>query len=108
MKFANLKSKAIKIAGLSLLVVLSLPIGTLGQGRWRGENHGLGKKCEKFVNCHDARDGRWDNRGPRRGSVGNQFFWRGRNNDVYRLQRRRHRDREWSRNTFVNSRWRRY
>ena len=30
-----------------------------GNGKW-------GNKCDKFVNCHDARDGRWDNRGPRR------------------------------------------
>ncbi|HJZ82447.1 MAG TPA: hypothetical protein VKD91_18940 [Pyrinomonadaceae bacterium] len=35
--------------------------------RWRNQNW----KCGKFVNCHDARDGRIDGRGPR--SAG---FWR--------------------------------
>lgn len=24
------------------------------------------RKCGKFVNCHDARNGRWDGRGPQR------------------------------------------
>lgn len=37
----------------------------------RGRNHNW-KKCGKFVNCHDARDGRWDGRGPRR----TNGFWR--------------------------------
>ena len=36
----------------------------------RGQN--WNKKCGKFVNCHDARDGRLDGRGPRR-TTG---FWR--------------------------------
>jgi hypothetical protein len=34
------------------------------QGRWRGRNK-RNKKAEKFINGHDARDGRWDGRGPR-------------------------------------------
>ena len=32
------------------------------------------RKCGKFVNCHDARNGRWDNRGPRGDRVGNIVF----------------------------------
>lgn len=32
----------------------------------RGRSHDW--KCGVFVNCHDARDGRWDGRGPRRTS----------------------------------------
>ena len=39
----------------------------MGQGRGRRVSH-LDKKCGKFVNCHDARDGRIDGRGPRRDS----------------------------------------
>ena len=35
------------------------------------------KKCGKFVNCHDARNGRIDGRGPRGTSVGN-IAWRNR------------------------------
>ena len=37
---------------------------------WRNQNG----KCSKFVNCHDARDGRVDGRGPRQ-TTG---FWRNR------------------------------
>ena len=45
-----------------------LPATALAQGRWHRNERGsgLGKKCGKFVNCHDERDGRWDGRGPRR------------------------------------------
>ncbi len=50
------------------LLVLALPIISLAQGRGNGKGNGAGpnldKKCAKFVNCHDARDGRWDGRGP--------------------------------------------
>jgi hypothetical protein len=67
------------ILTLSLAVVL--PTTALGQGRGRG--HGQGgifgdskNKCGKFVNCHDARDGRWDGRGPRGDRVGNVNFGR--------------------------------
>jgi hypothetical protein len=61
---------------LTLLLAVVLPTTALGQGRGRG--HGRGgifgnpnNKCGKFVNCHDARDGRWDGRGPRGTRVGN-------------------------------------
>ena len=39
-----------------------------GHGRGRGHQNGwrFGNKCDKFVNCHDARDGRVDGRGPNR------------------------------------------
>src|ERR1043165_801200 len=37
-----------------------------GYGRGRGRGPDLFKKCGKFVNCHDARDGRLDGRGPNR------------------------------------------
>ncbi len=54
---------------LALLLTLVLP-GTAfadkrdkGQGRDRDRRD---RKCGKFVNCHDARDGRWDGKGPRR------------------------------------------
>jgi hypothetical protein len=56
----------VKMAILGLLLTLSLPFDTLGQGRGRRVGRGYDKKCDKFVNCHDARDGRWDGRGPQR------------------------------------------
>jgi hypothetical protein len=59
----------LRVGVLALLVVLSLPFDAMGQGRGRRVGHDLSKKCGKFVNCHDARDGRWDGRGPRRASL---------------------------------------
>jgi len=39
------------------------------------------RKCGKFVNCHDARNGRWDGRGPRGDSVSNIIRMRNRHDD---------------------------
>ena len=89
---------------LTLSLAVLLPTTALGQGRGRG--HGRGgifgdshNKCGKFVNCHDARDGRWDGRGPRGTRVGN-VLWRN------RIRYRRHRnfdiDRFMVRNRRVN------
>lgn len=57
----NGKHTGLWIAFFALMVAIALPSATLGQGRGRGR----GDKCDKFVNCHDARDGRVDGRGPR-------------------------------------------
>jgi hypothetical protein len=54
------------LAALVLVLVTSVSTEALGQGRGRRALGGFDKKCGKFVNCHDARDGRWDGRGPRR------------------------------------------
>jgi hypothetical protein len=49
---------------LSLIVNLAPSAVTFARDkRWRGRVHD--KKAEKFINRHDARDGRWDGRGPR-------------------------------------------
>src|SRR5262245_18799521 len=49
---------------LAILVNLALSAVTFAHDkRWRGRVHD--KKAEKFINGHDARDGRWDGRGPR-------------------------------------------
>ena len=48
--------------------------------RWRQTSRNwpnYNKKCGKFVNCHDARNGRIDGRGPRGTRVGN-IVWRNR------------------------------
>lgn len=83
-------------AALVLMLVLTMSADALGQGRGRGrdrgEANGLGKKCGKFVNCHDARDGRWDGRGPSRDGL------------RFRRARRNH-DRRWDDN---HRQWRRY
>ncbi len=73
--------------GFALLLLTLVSASAFAQGRGRGV--GLGRrsdvftngpgridringrgrnqdwKCSVFVNCHDARDGRWDGRGPR-------------------------------------------
>jgi hypothetical protein len=50
----------------ALMVIFGLPIVSYAQGRGNGRGAGsnIDKKCAKFVNCHDARDGRVDGRGP--------------------------------------------
>ena len=89
------------IAVLALLTMLSVSSEAMGQGRGRRVGH-FDKKCAKFVNCHDARDGRWDGRGPnRRVRFTSQFFRRNRryrDRDFDEFRRRRHRDRDFDRN----------
>jgi len=87
---------------LGLMLFVGMSTDAMGQGRGRGR--GFDKKCEKFVNCHDARDGRWDGRGPNRDSrFRNIFGRRRRDRDDDRWERRRrHRNRDWD-----NQHWRR-
>ena len=100
-------SKSLGILGIvvfGLIVVVSLPVTTSAQGRGRGRDKDFEKserKREKFINGHDARDGRWDGRGPSRSReryFDDDFgrFRRQRNRDYYnddywRLRRMRHR-----------------
>ncbi len=61
---------------MALLLALVMPAAASAQGRGRGYGRGgifgsSHNKCGKFVNCHDARNGRWDGRGPRGNRVGN-------------------------------------
>ena len=83
------------IAVLAVLVVISASFEARGQGRGRRAS-GLDKKCAKFVNCHDASEGRLDGRGPRRGTDVDNWDWRhgGRDRDLDRDGSRRHRDRD--------------
>ena len=95
------QAKLFGILVLSLLMVVSVATDAMGQGRGR-RSRGFDKKCDKFVNCHDARDGRWDGRGPNRRA---NHFRRRRNRDRdfdNRSWRRRHRDRDFDH----NRRWR--
>jgi len=60
------------------LLIFAVPMLTAAQGRGRGLGRGHNKnwKCSVFVNCHDARDGRLDGRGPRANRIGfrNRIF----------------------------------
>ncbi|HLM24601.1 MAG TPA: hypothetical protein VK274_06060 [Pyrinomonadaceae bacterium] len=90
---------------LSLLIVVSVATDAMGQGRGRRASRRFDNKCSKFVNCHDARDGRWDGRGPDRRSRVSNVFRRRRNRDRdfdNIRSRRRHRDRDLN-----DDRWRR-
>jgi hypothetical protein len=60
------------MAALLAVQMFSMPASGFAQGRGRGRGHY--KKSEKFVNGHDARNGRWDGRGPRTGITGARVF----------------------------------
>jgi hypothetical protein len=88
------------IVAFSLLMIFAVSIDANAQGRGRRVSHS-DKKCSKFVNCHDARDGRWDGRGPQRSRFGvtNIFRRTRRVRDTDRVERRRrNRDRDWGHN----------
>jgi hypothetical protein len=85
---------------LCVAIVCVANVAVFAQGRGRGNGNGRrydvfadrdyrfnrrrnqNWKCGKFVNCHDARDGRWDGRGRRRATgfwQNGNFFARGSN-----------------------------
>jgi hypothetical protein len=84
-------------AVFTMLMAIALPATTFGDnhGRRNRVRH-LDKKCGKFVNCHDARDGRRVSRRVRRGRpvVGN-------NGQLVR--RDRDRDREFNDNNSLRN-----
>ncbi len=84
------KAGFVSVAGaLTMALILALTSTALGdhsKKRWRGRYRD--KKAEKFINGHDARDGRWDGRGPR---VRDRRGWW--DDDSYR--RRPRRNRRW-------------
>jgi len=96
--------KYLMIASLAFFVLLSGSYEARAQGRnQRASNQD--KKCAKFVNCHDASEGRLDGRGPRRGTDNDGWNWRhnrrGGDSDNFdnHWRRRRHdRERNFDRN----------
>jgi hypothetical protein len=74
-----LRLKTLRFALLTLVLAiaanLALSSVTFAKDK-RGRGRNSDKKSEKFVNGHDARDGRWDGRGPK---------WKGKNkwDDIY-------------------------
>ena len=70
MNIARHANKLLAAAFFGLVLLLVMPGTSMaqGHGRGRGQGQNWDKKCGKFVNCHDARDGRVDGRGPRRNS----------------------------------------
>ena len=70
MRRARNGNKLLAAAFFGVVLLLAVPAISMaqGRGRGRGANSNFDKKCAKFVNCHDARDGRVDGRGPNRGT----------------------------------------
>ena len=73
-----LKAKVLRVAAFTLIVTMALPVAVLAKDKHRGRGRGrnfdrFSRKCDKFVNCHDARDGRWDGRGPNRSQFEGRF-----------------------------------
>jgi len=99
MKFWTSKS-ALGILVVGLVLLFGSSTDAMGQGRGRRHSQ-WDKKCEKFVNCHDARDGRWDGRGPNRRTGFNNNFRRYRRHRDFDRISRRDRNRDWQHN-----RWR--
>lgn len=67
MKRTGTRRNFFVMAVITMLLAIAMPATSFGQnhgrqGRGRDNRHW---KCGKFVNCHDARDGRRDGRGPR-------------------------------------------
>lgn len=99
MRKSDTKRNLIAIAVMALLLAIATPATSFAQGRgygrdrdWNNNYWSRNKKCRKFVNCHDARDGRWDRRGARGERVGNvvwrnRYVVRNRNQNLW-LQRR--------------------
>src|SRR5687767_9937284 len=68
MMHSGSERKFVGIIVMALLLVVAIPATSFGkeQGRRNGRGRNFdSRKCGKFVNCHDARNGRWDGRGRR-------------------------------------------
>jgi len=88
----NLKTWRFALLTLALALVANLALsGVTFANHGRGRGRFNDKKAEKFINGHDARDGRFDGRGPR-------FRFRDRRDrdERFRFRDRRDRD-EWFR-----------
>ena len=108
MKIAANVNKILAAVFFGLVLLLVMPATSMAQGRGRGHGRGQNwdknwdKKCGKFVNCHDARDGRVDGRGPRRSSY-NRRNWNWGNRVGYRNRRYNTND-YWQRRHLTNGR----
>ena len=89
---------ALLIIALAMVVNMALSDVTFGKQRHGRFND---KKSGKFINGHDARDGRWDGRGPR-----SRFGDRRGRDDRFRFRDRWDRDDRRSRRR--NDDWRRH
>jgi U1 small nuclear ribonucleoprotein len=102
MKIFREKQGWLLTAIFTMLMAIALPATTFGHDHGKSnKGRHRDKKCAKFVNCHDARDGRVDGRGPRQGRLDDLIRNRRRHrnhdndsNDLVSRNQRRHRDRD--------------
>ena len=106
-------NRNIMLAIASSFLLVALPAVTMAQGRGRLHRRDMSWKCRVFVNCHDARDGRWDGRGPQANRVAfrnqvlasrNRRHMRLRNfdnEDRFRARRIRARNRDFDNNELL-------
>lgn len=103
------------VFAMATMLVAAVPTTSLGKDRngrrWRGRDNRdnsswfrRNRKCRKFKNCHDARDGRWDGRGPNGDRVSNIFWRNRRNRDRDRFENRRWRNRNFDSGRLLRSR----
>jgi len=78
-----MKGLILLLVTVTLLIVV-VPSEVAAQGRGHGrQDSSWGKKCEKFVNCHDARDGKWGDRGYSRRAYRDRTYGRTYHNGTY-------------------------
>jgi hypothetical protein len=74
------KSVCVRLPALLIAVVIiasTFLLPSYGFAQGKGHGRGLSKKSTKFVNRHDARNGRWDGRGPKRKRLIGKRIYRG-------------------------------
>ena len=107
----SVSKNVVGMLAVVLLLIIAVPATSFGKdrgkrGRGRDWND---RKCGKFVNCHDARDGRWDGRGPQRDASRSSWRYHRRNDDWRRDRWRDNRIRDtrwWSRdNRWSDDEW---
>jgi len=94
----RLKTLRFALLTLTLAMTVNLALSDVTfakQKHWRGRFND--KKAEKFINGHDARDGRWDGRGPK-------FKFKDRRGDHH--WRGDWRDRDWRDRDLRDDDWR--
>src|SRR5690242_14266992 len=102
----SISTKLFGIVVLSMLMIFAVSTNASAQGRGRNRDRNWDKKCSKFVNCHDARNGRWDGRGPNRRFSNVSIYRRNRRERNWNRweRRRRHRDNAFARNRYLRRR----
>ena len=99
MKRLGLSGTVCGLAVLAFLSIAFVPATGYGQGRHRDPDW----KCGKFVNCHDARDGRVDRDDSRR----NRSVFRNDDNNWHRRVRQNNRQRYYANRSRYQRDWNR-